>query len=65
MEQVLEALHLTAFHPLIDFLGILSFFTLAAGGIVCAIVWFWRTFWKEIIVVGVALFVIYVGFAVM
>lgn len=39
--------------PLIDFLGTVCLILLVAGCAVFAVVWFFKTFWKPIVISGV------------
>ncbi len=40
-------------HPLIDVLGTITLILLVAGCAVIAAVWFFKTFWKPIVITGV------------
>ena len=40
-------------HPLIDVLGTITLILLVAGCAVVAVVWFFKTFWKHIVITGV------------
>ena len=40
-------------HPLIDVLGTVTLILLVAGCAVTAVVWFFKTFWKPIVISGV------------
>ena len=40
-------------HPLIDVLGTVTLILLVAGCAVAAVVWFFKTFWKPIVITGV------------
>ncbi len=44
--------------PLIDILGTICLIALVAGGTIFVMVWFVKTFWKQILTVGAISFVV-------